>query len=92
MEAVRPLGRALVREVSSLSLLAMQASVWDAVEGVNPLHEPAAWVPHVSLALNMPPAQQEVALRLLADLPPLVGECVSARSFDSESRTVTPLP
>ena len=89
--AVRPLGRALVCQADSEELRSAQSAVWAAVEGTNPLHAPDVWVPHVSLALNMPESQQATALRLLADLPPMSGRCVTVRSFDTVSRTVTDL-
>jgi hypothetical protein len=85
---VRILGRALVLPVESAPLRALHALVWRSVGSLNPLQEPATWVPHVSLALNVPAAQQPDALALLAGLPPLTGECVAARTYDTEARTV----
>ncbi|WP_229075595.1 2'-5' RNA ligase family protein [Actinoplanes sp. DH11] len=84
----RSLGRALVRAADSPELRALQARV-SAALAPNPWHAPEAWTPHVSLALNMPVDQHERALELLAGLEPLAGTCVAARSYDTETRTVT---
>ncbi|MEU4625836.1 2'-5' RNA ligase family protein [Actinoplanes sp. NPDC023801] len=88
---VRLLGRALVRPIESPRLRALHERVWRAVGSVNPLHAPAAWVPHVSLALNLPDAQRADALALLAGLPPRTGHGVAARSYDTVARTVREL-
>jgi hypothetical protein len=85
---VHLLGRALVRPADSPELRLLHSLVWRAVGSINPMYGPAAWVPHVSLALNLPVPQRADALALLADLPPLSGHCVAARSYDTEARTV----
>ncbi|GAB7045581.1 2'-5' RNA ligase family protein [Catenuloplanes indicus] len=84
--APRMLGRALVLPATGLH--EMHARVWRAVGSANPLHDPARWVPHVSLALNATPGSDA----LLTGLPPLTGEVVAARSYDQETRTVIDLP
>ena len=84
------LGRALVREVvATPELRALQEAVWQAVGAVNPLHTPDSWVPHVSLALNVPADRRPTALSLLEALQPAQGHLVAARTYDSETRTVT---
>ena len=78
------LGRALVRPVTSPGLGALHRDVWTAVGGWPP---PAEFVPHVSLALKSSPA----ALALVADLSPVHGEFVAARTYNTETRVVTAL-
>lgn len=86
---VRLLGRALVRRVTpTAELRRLQAEVWSALSGADPWPTPADWIPHISLALKMPAAQQETALDMLASLPPERGHFVAARSYDSQTRTV----
>ena len=87
----RLLGRALVREVLSPRLRELHAAVWRAVGSDNPLHAPQQWVPHVSLALNVPPDRREAAVAFVDDLPPAAGELVAVRSYDTGTRTVTDL-
>jgi hypothetical protein len=86
----RMLGRTLVRSVlPSPALTALHARVWAAVGSENPLHAPERWIPHVSLALNLPPEQREPALALLAGPGDTTGLLVAARSYDSGTRAVT---
>jgi hypothetical protein len=85
----RMLGHALVRSADSPELRDLQAAVWDALEATNPLHAPDVWVPHVSLALRLPERQRADALALLAGLPPMAGQAVAVRSYDTATRTVT---
>ncbi|MEV6495601.1 2'-5' RNA ligase family protein, partial [Actinoplanes sp. NPDC051633] len=60
---VRMLGKALVREVvASCELRTLQAAVWQSCSGANPLHVPGAWLPHVSLALNVRADRRAAAL------------------------------
>ena len=87
----RLLGRALVRDVESPRLRELHAAVWAAVGGENPLHAPDRWVPHVSLALNVPADRREAVVAFLGDLPAIAGELVLARSYDTETRTVVDL-
>ena len=88
---VRLLGRALVRQVvDAPDLHRAHAAVWQAVGSENPLHAPDRWLPHVSLALNVPARHREAACALLAGVPVVHGRLVAARSYDSETRTVTP--
>lgn len=85
---VRLLGRALVREVVDADRLReLQSRAWHALEAGWP--PPGEWVPHVSLALRVPPSAQAEALRLLAGVPPAHGEFVAARTYDTRTRTVT---
>jgi 2'-5' RNA ligase len=71
----------------------LQAQVWSALAGAdrNPQHEPAAWVSHISLARRLRPEQESRAIQVIG---PAVagGEFGGARSYESISRTVTPLP
>ncbi len=69
------------------SLLDLQRQIWVAVAGDNPLHAPDRWEPHVTLARHAAPD----AADLLTGLPPATGRLVGARSYDSETRTVTDL-
>ena len=89
---VRFLGRALVWAAEpGPALREAQSRVWHAVTAVNPLHAPQSWTPHVSLALNVPDRQRAAALGLLTGLPPRTGELIAARSYETETRTVTDL-
>ncbi|GAA4935180.1 hypothetical protein [Actinoplanes utahensis] len=89
---VRLLGRALAREVADTpALRRLQNDVWQAVGSEHPHYAPGRWIPHVSLALNVPPDQQKAACALLADIPPVAGRLIAARSYDTGSRTVTML-
>jgi hypothetical protein len=53
---------------------------------------PAEWIPHVSLALRVPADRREAALEVLGALPPAHGQFVTARSYDTETRSVSALP
>jgi hypothetical protein len=89
---VRVLGRALVREVTQTAALRdIYAVTWEALGGADAWPTPPEWVPHVSLALKVPAPAREVALRMLAGAPPLLGRFVAARSYDTVARTVTGL-
>ncbi len=89
---VRMLGRALVREVTPAApLRAWQAEAWSALADADPWPAPPDWVPHVSLALKVPPDRRAEALDLLACVPAETGHFVAARSYDSVTRTVTDL-
>jgi hypothetical protein len=82
------LGRALVWAVTPTDeLRRMQSELWSA----DAWPPPSDWVPHVSLALNVPAGRRETALHLLAGLPAGHGQFVAARSYDTETRTVTDL-
>jgi hypothetical protein len=90
---VRLLGRALVRAVTPTAALRdLHARLWSSLAGADPWPAPADWVPHVSLALKVPPDRQDEALRLLADETPACGHFTAARSYDTQTRTVVPLP
>jgi hypothetical protein len=80
------LGRALVLPLAANPALdRLRAEVWPALTDPRP----GSWVPHVSLALRMP--SPEPALTVLSGYRTLTGELVAARSYDSETRTVTPV-
>ena len=86
---VRLLGRALVWAVEPTpSLRALHEAVWSSVGGWPP---PEEFVPHVSLALRVPPSSQTAALELLTAVPPMSVSFVAARTYDTESRTAGPL-
>jgi 2'-5' RNA ligase superfamily len=86
---VRLLGRALVWEVEpSPSLRALHEAVWSSVGG---WPSPEEFVPHLSLALRVPPSSQAAALQLLTAVPPMSGSFVAARTYDTERRTAHPL-
>ncbi|UQU65747.1 2'-5' RNA ligase family protein [Couchioplanes caeruleus] len=85
------LGRTVAWRVRpSAALLSMQRSVWEALDGRerNPLHEPGRWVPHVSLALRVKP---ELQARYPRSVGAAAGRAVAARTYNSETRTVTGL-
>lgn len=89
--AARWLGRALVLEVTApAQLRAIQAGCWSALADAWP--GPGEWVPHVSLALKVPPARRDRALEVLGDVRPVRGWFTAARSYDTRTRTVTALP
>ena len=75
------------------ALREVQARIWAALDGAdhNPQHQPGAWTPHISLARRLRPDQHELAARAIG---PAVasGELSAARSYDSVTRTVIPLP
>ncbi|WP_306204215.1 2'-5' RNA ligase family protein [Actinoplanes sp. RD1] len=83
LEGVVLFGHAVAWRVSaSAELEAMRAAVAEAMGSDRP------WVPHVSLALRVKdPGEYEPVLRGLA---PARGMFVAARSYDSETRTVSP--
>jgi hypothetical protein len=90
--AARMLGKALVLEVlATQPLRAAHARVRSALAGPGRWPPPQEWVPHVSLALNVPAHQREAALRSLADLPTAHGQFTAARSYDTATRTVVDL-
>jgi 2'-5' RNA ligase len=71
----------------------LQARVWAALDGGdrNPQHAPGDWTPHVSLARRVPPDQVARAAQAVgADV--VTGALSGARSYDSLTRTVVPLP
>jgi 2'-5' RNA ligase len=71
----------------------LQALVWSALDGAgrNPQHEPGAWTPHISLARRVPPEQVARAARAMGE-DAADGVLSRARSYDSVTRTVVPLP
>jgi len=71
----------------------LQAQVWSALDGAarNPLHEPAVWTPHISLARRLSPDQVPLAGQVTGESV-RDGKLDRARSYDSLTRTVRPLP
>jgi 2'-5' RNA ligase len=71
----------------------LQAQVWSALDGGdrNPQHEPGAWTPHISLARRLGPDQAPLAAVAVGGVVP-AGTLNGARSYDTVTRTVTPLP
>ncbi|MCO8269149.1 2'-5' RNA ligase family protein [Actinoplanes sp. TRM 88003] len=85
LTSVRMLGRALVWAVDpSPSLSALHETAWSSVGGWPP---PDEFVPHISLALRVPLADQPAALDLLSATPPMSGSFDAARTYDTETRT-----
>ena len=77
----------------SRELTALHAAVWDVLadaDGQHPWHAPGRWVPHLSLALRFRDHDRRLA-RAVAGVDRPTGEFVAARSYDGETRTVTPL-
>jgi len=88
---VRFLGRALVLLVTPTGeLRELQSAAWSALAG-DPWPPPPEWIPHVSLALKVPPDRRGEALDLLATVPATRGHFTAARSYDTQSRTVVDL-
>lgn len=86
---VEMLGRALVRRVTpTAELREIHAGAWSALAGAQAWPAPPEWIPHVSLALKVPEAQREAALKLFSQEPVERGHFTAARSYDTASRTV----
>ena len=75
------------------ALPGLQAQVWSALGGGdrNPLHEPGAWVPHISLARRLTASQAQRAAQVIGQAA-AAGSLSAARSYDSTGRTVISLP
>ncbi|MBO4209052.1 2'-5' RNA ligase family protein [Micromonospora echinofusca] len=89
LDGVHPL---VWRLAPAPELLALQAAVWRALDGVggrNPWHEPGRWTPHLSLALRFG-ATDLGRGRAVVGAPPPPGRFVAARSYDSTDRSVVP--
>ena len=74
-------------------LTALHAAVWDVLAGAggqNPWHLPGRWIPHLTLALRFRDADRRLARAVVGSERP-AGAFVAARSYDGESRTVSPL-
>ncbi|MFR9777911.1 2'-5' RNA ligase family protein [Micromonospora sp. MS34] len=74
-------------------LVALHGAVWDVLadaRGQREWHKPGRWIPHLSLALRFRGADRRRA-RALAGPDRPSGEFVAARSYDSETRTVSEL-
>ncbi|MEU6384149.1 2'-5' RNA ligase family protein [Streptomyces bauhiniae] len=76
--------------VPDAGLAALQRQVWELLPGAgNPLFEPENWVPHLSLGRTRSGPDAWPTPLLPAELSePWEGAFVSARSYDSELRTV----
>jgi hypothetical protein len=86
---VEMLGRALVRRVTpTAELREIHSTAWSALAGADAWPSPPEWIPHVSLALRVPEAQREAALRLFSEEPVERGQFTAARSYDTVARTV----
>ena len=89
-----PAGRGrfvLVRTlVVTAELLALHAAVTAAAADPAPTSLPGAWTPHVTLARRLTPEQLATALPLLAT-PPIDGTLASARFWNGDTATLTPL-
>ena len=74
------------------ALRELQARVWSALDGAgrNPLHDPSQWTPHISLARRLRPGQETLAAQAVGETA-AGGTLSAARSYDSETRTVTTL-
>ena len=70
----------------------LRAALRWALDGAdrNPLHEPGRWTPHLSLARKVAPEQRAAVQAVAGDVAG--GWLVSARSYDSLTRTVRDLP
>ena len=75
------------------ALRELQAQVWSALDGAdrNPQHEPGTWTPHISLARRLQPDQATLAAVAVGGVVP-TGTLTAARSYDTATRTVVPLP
>jgi 2'-5' RNA ligase len=75
------------------ALREVQARVWSALDGAdrNQQHAPGAWTPHISLARRLQPDQAPLAAVALGGIV-ADGTLDRARSYDSATRTVVPLP
>ncbi|MFF5174526.1 2'-5' RNA ligase family protein [Micromonospora sp. NPDC000089] len=77
----------------SRELTELHAGVWDVLAGAaeqNPWHAPGRWIPHLSLALRFRNNDRRAARAAVGGDRP-AGEFTAARSYDGETRTVTPL-
>ncbi|SCF16540.1 2'-5' RNA ligase superfamily protein [Micromonospora purpureochromogenes] len=77
----------------SPELTALHAAVWDVLagaDGQHPWHAPGRWIPHLSLALRFRDHDRRLA-RALAGVDRPAGEFVAARSYDGDTRAVSPL-
>ncbi|MGB2567299.1 2'-5' RNA ligase family protein [Micromonospora citrea] len=81
----------LVRPTPELARLhEAVADVLAGADGQHPWHVPGRWIPHLSLALRFRDHDRRLARALAcADRPS--GQFVAARSYDGDTRTVSPL-
>jgi hypothetical protein len=78
-----PSGMLVWRVEPSPPLRELQARVWAALDDPNPQREPSCWVPHISLARRFTSDFEGFDPGVRA------GHLTAARSYDSETRTVT---
>nr|WP_269205254.1 2'-5' RNA ligase family protein [Motilibacter aurantiacus] len=57
----------------------------------SPQHLPGRWTPHVTLAARLEPQERAAALDALDGLRAVEGSATGARSYDTSTRSVTPL-
>ncbi|KUL41092.1 hypothetical protein ADL15_05580 [Actinoplanes awajinensis subsp. mycoplanecinus] len=89
--AARMLGRALVLPLEpTAELRDLHRQAWSALP--DPWPPPEDWIPHISLALNVPTPARAAAVALFTTDAPIHGHFVSARSYNTETRTLTNLP
>jgi 2'-5' RNA ligase len=81
------LARAVVPSVELLELQADCAARFDGLPGVSPMLQPGSWSPHVTLARKVPVSQVGSAIAALGANPPLVGNAVAVRRWNSDIRT-----
>ncbi|MET9255385.1 2'-5' RNA ligase family protein [Streptomyces sp. NPDC003717] len=85
------------RVAAEAGLAALHRRVWtvlhgDDASGANPLHAPGAWTPHLTLGRTRGGTSPWPEERLPAELSEAWrGTFTGARSYDSATRTVTPL-
>lgn len=82
--------------VPAPGLVGLQEAVWDCLVGIGavprPHLAPGRWVPHMTLASRLARPQLSAAADVVADMLPLEGTWVGARSYDDDLRGVVPLP
>ena len=74
------------------ALRELQAQIWSVLDGAgrHPQHEPGRWTPHISLARRLRPGQEALAAQAVGEV--LTGGTLTwARSYDTITRTATPL-
>ncbi|MGY4860105.1 2'-5' RNA ligase family protein [Cryobacterium sp. AP23] len=76
--------------VMSRALLALHRTVLAQAPGAVALTQPDRWTPHVTLARRISAAQVAEALEVLGEPPP-AGQCVAARFWNGETKTLTAL-
>lgn len=81
--------------VPDAALLDLHAAIWRALTGAgrpDPPHAPGRWTPHVTLARRLDAPALAAAVAVLDGPADVTGALTAARSYDTVSREVTPLP